>query len=229
MFKLSEAQENELLNQPETGMGYQVVEASKAGSYTREKFIVLNSEFVFEMMASQTNTDTNGKVFLSQLSYSDRQKLNENAQNKASIITLNNMSVLNGRQFRNIVNESKNENEGGAIENPVETNEEKIFVRLSAFDNDRRVDKKKRCLRPGSYTTTMEDYLKCKNTNDDPVERYALPSNNKIKFAFYIQPLKTDTLQKGTVQPAKGKRGGGKEAYFAEGTSAGTFLKQTSY
>jgi len=143
MFKLSEAQENELLNQPETGMGYQVVEASKAGSYTREKFIVLNSEFVFEMMASQTNTDTNGKVFLSQLSYSDRQKLNENAQNKASIITLNNMSVLNGRQFRNIVNESKNENEGGAIENPVETNEEKIFVRLSAFDNDRRVDKKK--------------------------------------------------------------------------------------
>jgi len=75
----------------------------------------------------------------------------------------------------------------------------------------------------------MEDYLKCKNTNDDPVERYALPSNNKIKFAFYIQPLKTDTLQKGTVQPAKGKRGGGKEAYFAEGTSAGTFLKQTSY
>ena len=143
MFKLSEAQENELLNQPETGMGYQVVEASKAGSYTREKFIVLNSEFVFEMMASQTNTDTSGKVFLSQLSYSDRQKLNENAQNKASIITLNNMSVLNGRQFRNIVNESKNENEGGAIENPVETNGEEIFVRLSAFDNDRRVDKKK--------------------------------------------------------------------------------------
>jgi hypothetical protein len=75
----------------------------------------------------------------------------------------------------------------------------------------------------------MDDYLKCKATNDDPIERYALLSNDKIKFAFHIQPRKTDTLQKGTVQPANGKRGGGKEAYFAKGTAAGTFLKQTPY
>lgn len=81
----------------------------------------------------------------------------------------------------------------------------------------------------GSYTTTMEDYIKCKAINDSPVERYALPYNDEIKFAFHIQPKKTDTLQRGTVQPANGKRGGGKEAYFANGTAAGTFLKQTSY
>ena len=48
-FKLSASQENYLLNQPETGMGYQVVEAIKTGSYTREKFLVLNSEVVIEM------------------------------------------------------------------------------------------------------------------------------------------------------------------------------------
>ena len=84
-------------------------------------------------------------------------------------------------------------------------------------------------MRPGSYTTTMDDYLKCKNTNDDSVERYALPNNDKIKFAFYIQPKKTDTLQRGKVQAANVKRGGGKEAYFAKGTAAGTFLKQTPY
>ena len=47
-FKLSALQEKDLLNQPETGMGYQIVEASKAGSYTREKFLVLNSEVVIE-------------------------------------------------------------------------------------------------------------------------------------------------------------------------------------
>ena len=75
----------------------------------------------------------------------------------------------------------------------------------------------------------MEDYFKCKSTNDDPVERYALPSNDKIKFTFHIQPVKTNTLQRGTVQPANGKQGGGKEAYFAKGTAAGTFLKQTPY
>jgi hypothetical protein len=31
-FKLSTLQENELLDKPETGMGYQIVEASKEGS-----------------------------------------------------------------------------------------------------------------------------------------------------------------------------------------------------
>ena len=48
-FQLSAAQESELLNQPETGMGYQVVEARRGGSYTQEKFLVLNSEVVVEM------------------------------------------------------------------------------------------------------------------------------------------------------------------------------------
>lgn len=218
-FKLSTAQENDLLRQPETGMGYQVVEANRTGRYTREKFLVLNSEVVIEM---------NG--------YEDenvRKVINEGIsaiKTDASYITLNAMSVFNEDQVRNIVSENKSENERGATENDVEDADGKeIFVRLSAFSNDRRVDKINNCLLPGSYTTTTDDYLKCKTSNDDPVERYALPNNDKIKFAFHIQPKKTDTVQRGTVQPANGKRGGGKETYFAKGTAAGTFLKQTPY
>jgi hypothetical protein len=75
----------------------------------------------------------------------------------------------------------------------------------------------------------MDDYLKCKGTNSDPIDRYALPSNDKIQYAFHIQPKKSDTLQRGIVQPANGKQGAGKEAYFAKGTADGTFLKQTPY
>lgn len=175
-FKLSASQEDYLLNQPETGMGYQVVEVIKAGSYTREKFLVLNSEVVIEM-----NTSLNDNV---------RKVINEGIYSikaNANYITLNAMSVFNEKQFSNIVSESKIENEGGAIENPVvNANGEEIFVRLSAFDNDRRVDKINKCFAPGQ-------------------------------------------LHRGTVQPANGKRGGGKEAFFAKGTTAGTFLKQTSY
>lgn len=219
LFKLSATQENDLLNQPETGMGYQVVEATKQGTYTREKFLVLNSEVVIEM-----NTSTSDNV---------RKVINEGIfafKASASIIALSSMTVLNENQFRNIVNESKSENGRGAIDNPVvSANGEEVFVRLSAFDNDRRIDKVKMCLREGSYTTTMEDYLKCKATNADPVERYALPNNDKIQFAFHIQPLKSDTLQKGTVQPANGKQGGGKESYFAKGTASRTFKNQTPY
>ncbi len=219
LYKLSTAQENVLLNLPETGMGYQVVEASKQGHYSRDNYLVLNSEVVIEM-----NDSTSANV---------RKVVNEGILDfkaSASIITLSAITVLNEKQFRNIINESKNENERGAIENPVVfANGEEIFVRLSAFDNDKRVDKVNGCLRAGSFTTTMEDYLKCKTTSDDPVERYALPNNDKIQYAFHIQPLKFDTLQKGIVQAANGKRGGGKEAYFAKGTAAGTFKKQTPY
>lgn len=218
-FRLSTTQENELLNKPETGMGYQVVEASTQKSYSRQKFLVLNSELVIEMNGNQSEHV--------------RKVINEGIYSvklSADIINLSSISVLNEKQFRSVVNESKTEKEKGATDNPVENaSGEEIFVRLSAFDNDRRVDKINNCLRPGSFTTTMEDYLTCKSSNDDPVERYALPTYDKIQFAFHIQPKKIDTLQRGTVQPANDKRGGGKEVYFDKGTSHGTFVKQTSY
>ena len=54
-------------------------------------------------------------------------------------------------------------------------------------------------------------------------------SNDEIKWEFYIQPLKTDTLQRGIVQPANEKQGGGEEAYFANGTSLGTYKGQTNH
>jgi hypothetical protein len=218
-FKLSKSQEIDLLNQPETGMGYQVVEANKTGSYNREKFLILNSEVVIEM-----NGYEDGYI---------RKVINEGIftiKSSASFITLNSITVLNEKQIRNQVNESKNEKEKGALDNPKEyANGEEIFVRLSAFDDDKRIDKINKCLRPGSFTTTEDDYIVCKYMDDDPIERYALPNNDEIKFAFYIQPIKSDTLQRGRVQPANGKRGGGKEAYFANGTAKGTFKNQTPY
>jgi hypothetical protein len=117
-FKLSAAQENDFLRQPETGMGYQIIEASKAGSYVREKFLVLNSEVVIEM-----NRDQSDNV---------RKVINEgifSIKSSANYITLDSISVLNEKQFRNIFSESRNEVERGALENPVESATGKeIFV-----------------------------------------------------------------------------------------------------
>lgn len=218
-YKLSSSQEFDLLNLPESGMGYQIIDAVKAGTYRREKFVILNSEIAIEM-----NGYEDGYV---------RKIINEGISKvkaSANLITLNSLTVLNERQFRNYLSEPKNDNEKGALDNPIESaNGNEMFVRLSAFDDDKRVDKVNRCLRPGSYTTTFEDYFQCVYTDDDPIERYALPNNEEIKFAFNIQPLISDTLQRGRVQPANGKRGGGKEAYFAKGTAKGTFKNQTPY
>lgn len=218
-YRLTALLENDLLSRPETGMGYQIVEATNARNYTRGRFLVLNSEVVIEMNAYMS--DNVLKVISEGIS---------SIKAKAEHISLSAITVLSEKQFRHVVNETENEIEQGALGNPVvNASGEEIFVRLSAFDDDKRIDKINNCLRPGSFTTTKEDYLKCKVTQDDPVERYALPSNDKIKFAFHIKPVKSDTLQRGTVQPANQKRGGGKEAYFAKGTANETFLLQTSY
>jgi hypothetical protein len=200
-------------------MGYQIIEAANAGSYLRERYIVLNSEIVIEMNGIE-------EYLISMVLLQGIDACKRNLE----YIQLKSIQLINYKLFRDIANEPENKKGKGAIDNLVENaNGDEIFVRLSAFNNDRRVDKENRCLRPGSFATTSNDYFACKYSNDDPVERYALPNNDEIKWAFYIQPLKTDTLQRGTVQPANGKKGGGKEAYFEKGTTKGTFFKQTEY
>ena len=219
LFKLNSSQENDLLNLPETGMGYQIVDAIKSGTYQREKFIILNSEIAIEMNGYEG--DHIRKVINEGIS---------KVKASANLVTLNSLAVLSERQVRNYLSEPKNESEKGALDNPVESaNGNEMFVRLSAFDDDKRIDKVNRCLRPGSFTTTEVDYIVCKFMDDNPVERYALPNNDEIKFAFYIQPEMSETLQRGRVQPAYSKRGGGIEAYFAKGASYGTFKNQTPY
>jgi len=218
-YRLSSSQEFDLLNLPETGMGYQIIDAAKSGTYRREKYVVLNSEIAIEMNGNEGEYIR--KIISEGIS---------KAKSLASLISLYSIVVLNERQFRNYLSEPENESEKGALDNPVESaNGNEMFVRLSAFDDDKRIDKVNRCLRPGSFTTTEVDYLVCKFMDDNPVERYALPNNDEIKFAFYIQPLYVNTLQRGRVQPAYGKKGGGVEAYFARGTSNGTLMKQTPY
>jgi hypothetical protein len=61
------------------------------------------------------------------------------------------------------------------------------------------------------------------------VDRYALPNDEEIKHAFMIVPKKSDKLQRGIVQPAFGKTGGGIEAYFNQGTSLNTFINRKDY
>jgi hypothetical protein len=118
----------------------------------------------------------------------------------------------------------------GALNNPKESAKgDEIFVRVSAFADDRRIDFVNKKLKPGSYTTTEQDYQDCVGTHDDPIDRYALPNDEPIVWAFYIKPKSTDILQRGIVQPAFGHKGGGIEAYFDAGTSNDTFLETRTY
>lgn len=219
-FSFSKEQQDIFLSRPETGMGYQIIDAAVKGSYTRSSYIILNAELAVEM-------DSGYKNILRELF---RTGFDKSKSSAGTIDFSSDIKFFSEKEFMNIFAEPKYPGESGAIENPKEqANGEELFVRLSAFENDKRVDKIAKKLLPGSYTTTEADYLACKKGSENPVERYALPNELAIKWVFHIRPVQADSLQRGRVQPANGKMGGGKEIYFEKGTSTGTFITLTLY
>lgn len=216
-----------LLSRPETGMGYQLIEAKRPNRYSTQRFIVYNAELIIDFNDSfqENKRKILNEGYLTMFSKSDH-------------LNLSLTSVLKRRELRSVrmFSESKMDDKGrksggsGSVDHePVYANGEDIFVRLSAYENDRRIDFKNKCLLDGTYATTMDDYLSCKRHNDDPVDRYALPNDEEIEWAFHIQPKSYDKYRPGIVQPANGHNGGGIEALFDNGTSNGTYLKKTPY
>lgn len=217
----------ELLRLPESGMGYQFIEARRPNKSYRDRFIVYNSELIVDY--NNYFSDYKDKI------------LNEGYErvlDRSILVNLWNPRLVSTSELRNprMMAEGKMSDKGrhsggkGASENdPIYANGEDIFVRLSAYENDRRVDFENKRLKSGTYTTTEEDYLTCKHYNDDPVDRYALPNNEKIKWAFHVLPKSIDQYRPGIVQPANGHDGGGIEALFDDGTSNNTLLKKAAY
>ncbi len=208
-------------------MGYQINDAKRQNRYTKDRFVIYNSELIvelndgFDKYKRQILKESYSKMF-----------------SQSNFISLEELSLVSRKEFSNfkMLSESKMDSKGrheggtGAIDNDeIYANGEDIFVRLSAYENDRRINFINKKLKPGSYTTTHDDYLTCKKNNDDPVDRYALPNDEKIKLAFYIQPKSSDKYRPGIVQPANKHSGGGVEALFNNGTSNGTYIKKRSY
>lgn len=225
-------------NLKETGMGYQVVLANMKNKNERNFYIVYNSELIididkdFDVFKYRAFEIKGVQLSLEQANTLD---LDLNSIIVVSKDIIKGLIELYSDNSKNVFN-SKSSNKGrssggkGAIDSPIEyATGNEIFTRLSAFENDRRIDFEKKCLKDGSFTTTLLDYRDCVRYDDDPVDRYALPNDEEIKHAFTIIPEKIDKLQRGIVQPAFGKGGGGIEAYFDKGTSENTYKGKRKY
>lgn len=229
LYRIYRQDAETLSEKPESGMGYQIVTASQYERTQIRKFIVYNTNLAIELDSD----------FL----YYRKKIINEgyiNMLNSVEEIMLetNSITVLDQSSFRHdikIPDFKKKQNKRlsggrGATDSPKEyANGRDQFVRISAYEDDKRIDLEKRRLKPGSFSTTLNDYNDCVSTNDDPIDRYALPNDEGIKWSFYIRPASGDILQKGIVQPAFNHLGGGIEAYFDRGTSAGTYLYRRDY
>lgn len=227
IYKAQSQFSQSLLLLPESGMGYQIIDAKRQGRYTTERFIVYNSELIvdydsdFELYKRKIVNESYTKMF-----------------SQSSFITLESPTLVkrsalsNVRMFSESSMNTKGRHTGGsgAVDNaPIYANGKDLFVRLSAYLDDKRVDFVKMRLKDGTYTTTEADYLDCKRYNDDPVDRYALPNDETIKWAFFVRPKSYDKYRPGIVQPANNHNGGGIEALFDNGTSDGTYIERRPY
>jgi hypothetical protein len=92
-----------------------------------------------------------------------------------------------------------------------------LFVRMSAFRNDLRIDWDQSIVRPGTYFTSWND-ARFAPIGAAAVGRYALPNPNPAIFVSQIKipPLLGSSISflYGTVAPKFGQAGGGVEVYF---------------
>jgi hypothetical protein len=236
VYKLYDSDIAELLKRPETGMGYQVVEASVHGRSSTERFVVYNAQLA---ITDDLEFKSNKRAILRDGFSTILNKSEKLPIVTTSIKVLNGDEIRTGKDSKNINFSSletktadKNRQSGGqgAIDGKKENaNGTEMFVRVSAYADDKRIDDVNKKLRPGSFTTTEKDYKDCVSLNDNPIDRYALPNDEKIEWAFYIQPKSVDVLQRGIAQPAFDHGGGGIEIYFENGTSDGTYIGKREY
>lgn len=229
IYRIYEQDSQTLLEKPETGMGYQIINASQYNKGFTRKFVVYNTNLAVEL---DTNFQNYKRLIVNEGYKVALSKATELMLETDSIKVFDHNSV---RQYITLSETKRTVNKRitggkGATDSPkINANGDDIYVRVTAYEDDKRIDFEKKRLKPGTFATTFEDYGDCITTNDDPIDRYALPNDEKIKWSFFIRPKNIDILQKGIVQPAFGHQGGGIEAYFEKGTSENTYVLKREY
>lgn len=211
MLKVSETIQKKLLGMPESGMGFQVVDAVFS-DYSRKECVILNAT-----LAEPTN-NRSVQTIMDSISLEEANRVEKFASPSKEIIDVVGVKTDKGLFKAYTLKESN-----GAHRKPEElTKSGEEFVRFSRFENDMRIDRINKKVLPGTYATTREDATYCLGNKIDPVARYALPGTMKVKYAFYIKPLGNTLIKRGTVEPANNQPGGGAEVIFTKGTDNNT-------
>ncbi|MDD4778686.1 MAG: hypothetical protein PHV53_10425 [Fermentimonas sp.] len=211
MFKVTSEIQKKLLALPESGMGYQIVDATYSDHRIKET-IILNSTLA---------EPTEGRIAESIL----KSMLNENtaylmrsAVESKEIIDVKLKSGKGIFETRAFSEGAKRESKGANEAPEEQTKQEEYFIRFSHFEDDKRIDKENKSVLPGTYATTLQDANYCIAQKIDPIARYALPNTLKIEYKFHIVPEEKTLIKRGVVQPAYGQLGGGVEVIFTKGT-----------
>lgn len=224
-YRLSRSLTENLLGQPEFGMGYQVVAVDS------RVFVVINSLVAFEsehLLIDLIDMSDNGKLEVDAIlrMWSDdlgwRWRLLDDDDQWWDALqmlagaeedigpALHKFEELDGHKIKVATHGSYRS----------QTRPGEVFVRYSAFANDRRINGDG-SVTAGTYATTEND-SSLVPSGLAAVGRYALPNRNPAAFRFMLQPPSGAPIRCGACSPKFGHAGGGVEAFFGNGLPAGT-------
>lgn len=207
---------NSLLNLPETGMGFQLVQAT---NYDKP-FIVFNSELAVDISGLGLIRSNDPSVILN-----NGLKIIESLKSYRMDI----ISAPTPHSFRLLSSRISDEpsyiakdvvplhaSMQSSLVKKVILEENRVCYRFSAFYPDRRINPKTGDILPGTYATTKSE-VPFVPSGFAAVGRFALPNNQPASYCYEIEAPVGTTVSFGTVAPAFGQAGGGVEAYFHDG------------
>jgi hypothetical protein len=219
MWSLDESAVNSLKSLPETGMGFQLVEAVIWGNPTR--LLVFNAERAVDLSTVELVPGDDPNDIL-------RNGLRVIEAMKGGIVQTM-VAAPGPRSFRLLQTRI---GPLPATAGPVAGSDlctalpsslvkhdtltkPRVFYRYSAFNPDRRVDPHTGSFLAGTYAAPASE-VPFVPTGFVAVGRFALPNTLPASYRYEIEAPARTSVDFGTVAPAYGQAGGGVEAYFAK-------------
>lgn len=221
-WNLSIETQRMLRDLPETGMGFQVVDARVFGQ--RKTLLVMGDGFAFDPVAggvefSMNPDDVFGNGVKMMEALNDPERLSQFSSPEPSDFRILQTRIPDpvglftqasqGQAGPTLVTQS-------SLIKRVVLPSNRIFHRFSAFNPDRRVNPKTGDFSPGTYATP-ESEVPFLPTGFAVVGRLALPNNLPASHHYIIEVAAGTVVYFGTVAPAFGQAGGGVEAFFPNG------------
>lgn len=209
MYRLREEDIRVLIKQTEAGMGYQLIHA-RINDRPLTHYVVFNCELAIELNRLKEVPYASADVLLSKADSVFQFELKK-------LVSLDDLPPPTGGP--------------GAPPSPLAptpilkrtTLAYEGFIRVSAFDKDKRV-LSDGALAKETYATTVAD-MKQVPSGFAAVGRYALPNPMAAIYVYVIVPGSGVLIQGGTVRPAYFQSGGGVEVFFPDGAPPGSVFK----
>jgi hypothetical protein len=217
---LDEASTEALLALPETGMGFQFVEATVQGA--RKPFLVFNSQIAYDVSDLQLSESDdpasillNGTrvVFAIAGAQMNAGTLNLSPTAIAAPRTAATGGGAGGPAAPPLAPTSATVAPPSSLVTSYALKANRFFHRCSAFKPDKRVDPLTGNFLAGTYATTDSDFPFVPS-GFAAVGRYALPNILPAWHHYQIEAPAHTPVTFGTVAPAFGQAGGGVEALF---------------